>query len=100
MLQKGEAPTGFQEYRVPNQLAVDTTAHHSHGLVEFCSCTTDVQDTLLISSGASTLSRSDLLSLSLVVSLGSQETTSGTANTADLLTILRDFDFDAHLFNI
>lgn len=37
---------GLQEQQEPQQMAVDTTAHHSDEPVEAHSCTTDVQDTL------------------------------------------------------
>lgn len=100
MPQKHKAPTVSQEQQVPKKMAVNTMACHSDGPVETCSCTTDVQDLLLTYSDASTLSRGDLLSLSLAVSLANLETTSGTAAIIDLLTIIQDPDFDAQRFNI
>lgn len=70
-------------------MAVDTTECHPNGPVKICSCRTDVKDLLLTNSDASILSRDDILSLPLAVSLASLETTSVTAAFIDLLTIIQ-----------
>lgn len=77
---------------------MDTTARLPDEPVETCLFTTDVQDTLLTYSDASTLSRKDLLSQFLTGSLATLEPTSGIAAVIDFLTNIQDFDFDAHLF--
>lgn len=78
-------------------MAVAATARSSDVAVE--TCTTDVRDTLLTYSEASTLSRGDLLSVSFVISFSSLETTSGTATVIDFVEIVQDHDVDAHLYN-
>lgn len=92
MTQKEKALTGIQEQLKPNQMAFHTTARRFDGPVEIRSCTRDLLDTLPTYSDASTLSSSDLLSLSLAVSLASLATSSETAALIDLLTIFQDYD--------
>lgn len=59
-----------------------------------------MQDVLLTYSNSSTVSMSDLLCLTLTDSLTSLKTMFRTAAANDLLTIIRDPDFDAHLSNV
>lgn len=95
MLQNDKNLTGSQEQQEKNQKAVETTARHSDRTVETCSCTTEMQNTLLAHLGASTLSSGDVMSLSFAVSLAGLENSSGTMVAIGLLTIIQDTDFEA-----
>lgn len=64
---KDRAPAGLQQQKWQKQIAVDITARHFNGPVHTCSCTTNMQALLLTYFDAYTLSRGDLLSLSLAV---------------------------------
>lgn len=81
-------------------MAVDTTACRIDEPVGTFSWTTDVQGLLVTYSDASTISRCDQLSQLLVVSFAISENVIGEAAVMDLLTIIHDLNFDAHLFNI
>lgn len=73
---------------------------HLNGSVESYSCRIVVRDSLLNCSKVSILSRGNQLIISSSFSLASLETNSATAATIDLITIVRDPDFHANVFNI
>lgn len=81
-------------------MAVNATVCPPDGSFKTCSCTINVQDLLLNYSDTSTLPRSDLLCLSLAVSLARLETSFGTAVVIELLTITMNPNFAAQLFSI
>lgn len=107
-----KAPKVSQVNRQPNQLARNTTVPQSDTPVESCSCTTAVQNALLTYSKAFKFTRSDLLSISLAVSLASLKTAylavsstslktvSVIADVVYFLTIIHDPVFGAQLFSI
>lgn len=96
MLHIHKAPTGPQKQQSPNQMVLDATAFHPLGPVETYRCSKDGQDLLLFYSDASTLSRSNLLSPSLVVPFSSLKAIFGTASVTNIAKIIQDSEFDAH----
>lgn len=98
---KSKALTGYQrKQQETEQIAVDTSARQSNSPVEFFLLTTDVQDTPLTNSDASTFLRGAILSLLSAISFSSLKTFSGTAAVIKHLTIIQDSDTDPHFFKI
>lgn len=96
---KKEGLVGSQKQPEPHKIVVDSTPHHFDGALRIRFCSMDLQDTQLIYPDASIVMRGDLFSQSLAVFLASLDTTSGTAAVINLLTIIQDLAFFAHLLN-
>lgn len=94
-----KGPRHVQKHQEP-KIAVNTTARHSKEPVEICSCTTNVPNTLLTHTDASILLSGSLLKPSLAVFLSRLETTPGIATVIEILAIIQNPEFDAHLFSI
>lgn len=100
MLQKFNASVGSQKHQEPKKLGMDTTVSYPEEPLETCSCKIALHDLLLTYSDASTISKRDLLSLFITVSLAGLETIAKTAAVIDLLTIIQYPDFDVHPIKI
>lgn len=97
--QNEKALTVSQQKQEPNKVAVDTNGYQSDNLFETCSCTTAVLDTLLSYLDASTVSKRDVMNLSLPIPLACQYYVLRTASDNCVLTIIYDLHVDARLLS-
>lgn len=89
---KDKALRGAEDKRKLIRMAVDITTNLSDGPNNNCFRTTNLQDTLLIYSDPSTLSRGYPLNLALAVSLAGLENTFELAGVFDLFMNSPNYD--------